>query len=69
MDVLKIAQLKISGIVKEKGKKMHWNLWDAHVVGQEVCDDGNQGGCTNNCLDINKGFTCFGGNSSSSSIC
>jgi hypothetical protein len=42
---------------------------DGLMIGDEVCDDGGQGGCFSDCTKFNANFTCVGGNATSPSLC
>jgi len=42
---------------------------DGKLVGNEVCDDTNSGGCTANCLAVNSNYTCSGGSPTTATVC
>lgn len=42
---------------------------DSMIVGNETCDPGVIGGCTDDCVNINYNYECHGGSSSSASTC
>lgn len=42
---------------------------DGLVMKEEVCDDKNSGGCTQDCKGSNSGYICTSGSTLSPSIC